>query len=425
MNDAENIISQIEQVLNSPEQTPMPQLQTIASQYAARCKELNDSMILVLNNIYANNYCEAVRAADEQHVLDDYNVLNFPGLSEWKQVCATLGLAKPADLAEDLAEKINELYESQTPLLPIQRLHRKLSVSRAPLRDRLKVLYKLDSLEPTNLNWSQMISELEPCRDKEITADYQAKCKTGISSEDLQKIYSELSGTGRKTDPPQALFQEVKTKIEKINREKLIAEYRAKTQLLLKAYHEMDYQGVVRQFESIRDSLSQDKISFAMLPNDIQGDVNLVHIWMNATKRHLSKQAEFDAKVAQLKRALESNVDFETLDQIYHSLELASESLEIPIPSSLENAYQRELRTVETQKRRRLVVIIVAVVFVCLLFAGLVALLTMNRKNEVKQTQNVRQLETHENFTEADFVCRMPILSGTAEEDCLDRVVIS
>ena len=103
MNDAENIISQIEQVLNSPEQTPMPQLQTIASQYAARCKELNDSMILVLNNIYANNYCEAVRAADEQHVLDDYNVLNFPGLSEWKQICATLGLAKPADLAEDLA----------------------------------------------------------------------------------------------------------------------------------------------------------------------------------------------------------------------------------------------------------------------------------------------------------------------------------
>ena len=352
-------------------------------------------------------------------------MLNFPGLSEWKQVCATLGLAKPADLADDLAEKINELYESQTPLLPIQRLHRKLSVSRAPLRDRLKVLYKLDSLEPTNLNWSQMISELEPCRDKEIAAEYKEKCKTGISSEDLQKLYSELSRAGRKTDPPQPLYQEVKTKIEKISRERLMAEYRAKALKLSKAYQEMDYQAAVNQFESIRKSLLQDKIVFAMLPKDVQQNINSVHLWMNAMKSNLEMQNEFDLKVKRLKQALESDVDLETLNQIYHSLELASDTLGIPIPESLVHAYRREIDAAETQKRRRLVVIVISIVAVCLLFAGIVAMLILNRNSGANRTRSVRGEQSVEIYASENSAAGLQLdLPGSVPDERLKSRVM-
>lgn len=362
----------------NPDQAPLPQLKSLAAQYAGLCKDLNDSLVNIQNNIFSCNYSEAIRAVEAQHILEDYNILNFPGLSDWKQVCATLNLTKPIDLAEDLADRINELYDTQTPLFPFQKIHRRLSISRAPLRDRLKVLYKLDSLEPTNLSWSEMITKLEAKRDEELRDEYNRICREGESAEAINELYAELTNSRRKSSPPQDLFLKIKNKVNMFKRENLMQSYRLMTKLLTKAYQEMDYPTAMEHLTTIQESLQKDGLSLSALPEDVQKEVKTVLSWMKEMKKQVAKQDEFQLQLARMQQALAENIETERLRRLYNSLTFASESVGVPIPESVTYAYQKRIRTEESQKTRALVFKILLLVFTCLLVAGLAAFLIVH-----------------------------------------------
>ena len=373
MNDSEILIRQIERIMINPEEVPLPQLKTLAVQFASHCKELNDSLVTIMNNIYSGNYGEALRAVEAQHILENYNILNFPGLSDWKQICSTLNLAKPVDFAEDLAERINELYDTQTPLLPFQKMHRKLSISRAPLSDRLKVLYKLDSLEPTNLNWHEMITKLEQKRDEELESDYNQICEEGESPKAFKELYDELTNPRRKTSPPQDLFVKIKVKVDSFKRKNLMQSYRLMVQSLTKAYQEMDFPTAKDQLATLQASLQSDNLSLSSLPDDVQTDVKKVLSWMKEMKKQVARQDEFQMQLARMKQGLAEIIETDRLRRIYNNLTFASESAGIPIPDSVTYAYQKRIQSEESQKTRALALKIILIVTICLLVAGITA----------------------------------------------------
>lgn len=386
MNNCETLIRDIERIMINPDQAPLPQLKTLAVQYATQCKELNDSLVTILNDIYSCNYGEAIRSVEAQHILEDYNILNFPGLSDWKQVCATLNLAKPVELAEDLAERINELYDTQTPLLPYHKLHRKLSISRAPLRDRLKVLYKIDSMEPTNLNWGEMITKLEAKRDEELQLEYNEVVRTNGDPKAIQDIYAELTNPRRKSPQPQELFVKIKSRMNTIKRDNLMQSYRLMGKLLTKAYQEMDYPSAMEHLTTIQDSLKRDGLSLSDIPDDVRQEITAPLTWIKEMKNQAAKEEDFQMQIARMKQALENNADVDKLRRIYNSLTFSAETAQLPIPDSITYTFQKRIRSEESQKTRALILKIFLIVTLCLLVAGSVTFFVIwhNIKNATK-----------------------------------------
>src|SRR5580698_4994714 len=91
----------------------------------------------------------------------------------------------------EVAEALNEAYALQEPVKKLLDKHRFLALSRAPLKQRLAVLWKLVEQDPTIGSWETDASEMERARLREMEVEARDAVKH-VDAPSMNAIAEEL-----------------------------------------------------------------------------------------------------------------------------------------------------------------------------------------------------------------------------------------
>ncbi|MCF0233787.1 MAG: hypothetical protein HUK22_02260 [Thermoguttaceae bacterium] len=224
MNDYQTTIDRIRMILTLTDGTPTEDLRTLAEEYSQACLEVNRRLADCAKFLRSGNPSEALRLAETApNVLDLCNLLDFPERAVWDDVCQTYRLTRPTPFSAETIESLNAAFEEIKAVDGLLRRNRFLALARAPLTDRLEVLYALAAADPTNLTWSDSIPQLERALDLEIEKQLDA-LDDSFASADVKRATAQrdrLADSRRVTPVPDALARKLREYLRGAERVKL------------------------------------------------------------------------------------------------------------------------------------------------------------------------------------------------------------
>src|SRR5579885_3465557 len=176
MPDLRRIVDEIRFYLDSNEAEMTESVRDAASDYAEACHQANQRLRRCGEFLNRNLRSEAIQLAEaEPDLLEVVSTLDFAGRENWDSVVSMYDLPSVEPLLMEVAEALNEAYALQEPVKKLLDKHRLLALSRAPLKQRLAVLWKLVEQDPTLGTWETDASEMERARLREMEAEtYEA-----------------------------------------------------------------------------------------------------------------------------------------------------------------------------------------------------------------------------------------------------------
>src|SRR5258708_33471989 len=128
MIDHHQLVDEIRSFLYSSDQTMTDSLKQLGAAYMTACQEVNARLRRCAEYLQQGLRSEAIHLAQtEPALLDELAVLDFPGRSDWDEICLTYGLPAPPQLNIEAAEALNEAYADALPLEGLLRQHRLLA----------------------------------------------------------------------------------------------------------------------------------------------------------------------------------------------------------------------------------------------------------------------------------------------------------
>lgn len=366
MSKSETIVGRIEQALANPEESTLEIMKELASEYLVCCREVNRHLEMAEEQAKSGNSSEAIRQMETFQIMEEYNYVNFAHKDQWKQTCLTLGLDVPITTLDAKADRLIQLYETLGPMRKLLTAHRLLALEHAPLKNRLAILYQIAPMEMLNPVWDEMIHQYEKARLDEIQKEFAQLPKSVESAGALQSILDELCSTNRLTPPPIPFIQRLQEILNGFQNDKMVEYLTLTSEKLTEAYRQMDKEKVKKYLGSYYDVVK--RIPADMIPENIRQSIRAPLAWFSEVRKREILEKEFEAKLSVLERSLASDETLEEITAQYSAVAIAAEGGDFSIPESISEAYRSRISMLDTQKRRKVFMI----VFVLSLFLVLV-----------------------------------------------------
>ena len=185
MSDYQEIPEAILSALAIGGKVPEEDLMSLATEYERLCREANERLRRCGEYLRRGLRSEAVHLASCPPELTEMtSALEKARQPEWERFCINRGLiVAPRLLSSNLAE-LHDAVAIEEQLEPLLSRHRLLSLGKAPLVDRIKLLRAIAKRDNANPIWSKTLSALETPRITEIRLEAQ----TAFDNRDMAKI---------------------------------------------------------------------------------------------------------------------------------------------------------------------------------------------------------------------------------------------
>jgi len=351
-------IQEVQAFLAGTQQLEKGRLAELARSYGKACEILNGKSATCRELLQTGKRGDAVRLARSSPDLrESVTVLDMEETQSWLETCDALGFVIPQPLQAEMAKGlVTELYDSSAETGELQRTYRRLSLARAPVADRLRMLRKLYLADPDPGNWAEDVKTFETARIEELAkrakqADRQGDLKT------LEAILAELRSREWVERPKRKLVAAIKALVLPHRRHFAAERYRALLEEIRKAHAAMDEPTCRRLAEkwlAVKDQTGVEPDAA------LADEFSPVQTWLDELTMERDEQAAFDSACISLEAAVEE-------EQALHALEkLVAEVLrfERGIPELLAARVNSRLAELRQSSRRRFVVTVVSIALI-------------------------------------------------------------
>lgn len=273
-------------------------LTDVAQSYASLCREANQRLRRCADYLRRGMRSEAVHLAECQpKLLPMVDSLQIPDFAAWARACVANGLAPPPELFTDQLAQLEAAAEIEEQLRPLEDRYRLLSLAKAPLKDRLEVLFPLHEKDPGNPVWVENLRTIGTARFKQVRGEAQ----TAYKSRDLvtlENLSTELTHQAAHVDVPDDLRRGVERAVGLLRLDQAKLSLRPLLAELQAAKASNDYAkaaNVLAQWQQIVDSRQ------LALPAALQEAIRPLVAWVADEERRLA-QAE---KMERMRPALD------------------------------------------------------------------------------------------------------------------------
>jgi len=222
------VVDEIRFYLDSNEAEMTGTVREAAIDYADACRQANQRLRRCGEFLNRNLRSEAIQLAEaEPDLLEVVTILDLPERERWEQIASMYDLPSGEPLLLEIAEAINEAYALQEPLKRLLDKHRFLALSRASIKQRLAILWKLVEHDGTLGTWETDASEMERARIAAIEAEAREAARRR-DTQALEDLIDEIDN-GKWIE---SLPANLRKTIVQFARESAVVEARAKVQEL-------------------------------------------------------------------------------------------------------------------------------------------------------------------------------------------------
>ncbi|HEY2589168.1 MAG TPA: hypothetical protein VGI81_25720 [Tepidisphaeraceae bacterium] len=272
-------------------------LTDVAQAYARLCREANERLRRCADYLRRGMRSEAVHLAECQpKLLPMVDALRLPDFAAWAKACVAHGLVPPPELLTDSLPQLEAAAEIEDRLRPLAERYRVLSLAKAPLRDRMEVLFPLHEKDPGNPVWVENLRTLGGARFKELRAQAQAAYKSRDLPA-LEGMAAEIQAQVAHMEVPDDLRRGVERAVGLVRLDHAKEELRPLLVQLQAARKANDYEqasAVLQQWQSIIESRQ------IALPTALQENIRPIIAWVAGEERRRSQ----DQKMQRMRPAL-------------------------------------------------------------------------------------------------------------------------
>ncbi len=377
------LVEKIRRILADPEGVTESELFALASEYASRCRRLNDKLSRAVTCIRTGSLCEADRLERDWKLLENYRALTFEGAEEWREVCRSLNCEVSALASAENNAELERFIASYEESRELFAKHRRLAMTAAPLTRRLETLYQLYANFPQQQTLRRSIDALEKARVQEITDALKSrKDDAGF----VQEALAELQAPTRLNRPPQALLDKLGAATTRRREKDVVAQLRDLLERWATAELGHDEAKMLETLNFYRASgLSA---ALGALGSDEREAMKILESESIELERQRAARAESQRKTRELEKSTNMATEVET-----------------PAPPIVEpQAAAKRVESQALQRERRGKLTIVAVVAVgvvaTLVVAGILAALSSSRSQ--RQAPPVEEKKQHVEPEEKD-----------------------
>jgi len=365
INEIRQTMQEIRGFVAGTQQFERGRLAELARSYGKACGILNGKSASCRELLQAGKRGEAVRLArNSPDLREAVALLDVEETQSWLETCDALGFVIPHRLHAELAKGlVTELYDSSPETGELQRAYRRLSLARAPLADRLRVLRRLYLADAEPTNWAEDVKAFETARIEELAkraerADQQGDLKT------LEAILAELRSR-EWVERPKKRFVAAIDALALPHRRRFATErYRALLEDIRKAHGAMNEAACRRLADDWRAVKEQTGIE----PDGRLGEEFApVQTWLEELTRERDEQAGFESACASLERAIQDE------DGLHVLQKLAADvfRFERGMPELLAAQWGSRKAELQQASRRRFALMVAGIVCsVCLVALG-------------------------------------------------------
>ena len=213
------IAEQIRPLLTARDPRAVEGAADIAHKYHEQCRAINDRLARCSDYLRRGLRSEAVHLAECQpNVLQAAEDIQSPGAIEMERLYHSLGMTAPEEPNYTILEELRTACETEQSLAMLLAQHRTLAVGRAPLQQRLAVLYELAKRDPENQTWQNDIRPMEAERVKGIEREYRVAIREADLPA-LEKLGEEVTHTPWRKPLPRELVQRIQKSAHGVRRD--------------------------------------------------------------------------------------------------------------------------------------------------------------------------------------------------------------
>lgn len=261
-------------------------LTDVARAYAGLCREANERLRRCADYLRRGMRSEAVHLAECQpKLLPMVDALRIPDFAAWAKACVAHGLAPPPELLVDWLPQLEAAAEAEERLRPLAERHRVLSLAKAPLRDRMEVLFPLHEKDPGNPVWVENLRTLGTARFKQLRVEAQAAYKSRDLPA-LEGMSAEIQAQAGHLEVPEDLRTGVERAVGLLRLDRAKDELRPLLVQLQAARKANDYEqasAVLKQWQAIVESRR------IALPSALQENIRPIIAWVADEERRRSQ----------------------------------------------------------------------------------------------------------------------------------------
>ena len=266
-------------------------LSDVAVTYASLCREANQRLRRCADYLRRGMRSEAVHLADCQpKLLPLVDALKIPDFAAWSRACVANGLAAPPELLLDNLPQLEAAGEIAERLRPLEDRYRLLSLAKAPLRDRMEVLFPLHDKDPGNPLWVDNLRTLGMARFKQVRGEAQAAYKNRDLAT-LESLSAELTSQSAHLEVPADLRRGVERAVGLLRMDQAKDNLRPLLAELQAARTAGDYKkasAVLRQWQQVVDARQ------LALPSALQEAIRPLIAWVADEERRLSQSQKME-----------------------------------------------------------------------------------------------------------------------------------
>jgi len=344
--EASQLVESIRGFLNASDQVLTEDVRGWAEVYAKLCREANVRLRECRGLLQKGLRSEAIHIA-EMHpaLLDLAELLNFPDVKEWKELCVGYSLPEAPGLNLGTVEALSDAYTEEAGLATLMASYRTLNLAQAPVALRLRVARRIAKQDPTTAFWDEDIRALEKLRHEELNESVT----DAIAREDLDALRDldvELSAPGWRIPVAAVHINQIKAVLKKLISTEKLALARELGNKLEQCYsaQELDHCRTL-----LKDYDRQLHAKLIQEPEELKPLLENVRSWLADETTKAKRLAGYNTACAALVAALDDNAPALQLEALYN----AAKGFEYPLDDALEQRYQARCANLAGAQKRK------------------------------------------------------------------------
>jgi hypothetical protein len=365
MPSSHECINQIQHILSAGEAVTKEKVAELVWAYAGACQQVNEKARKCLELLRQGRRAEAQRLAQDAPDLEqELRLLDFPERAAWLDLCETAGLPIGQGLDVDALDGIvQEVYSEGGTLDRLLKTFRRMSIGRAPLADRLRLLRQVRRADPQHDLWLENVRAFEAARQAELLTEGEAADASG-DLHAMENILGELK-SGEWLSPPVRFIAAIERIIIPHRRRYAMARFAELTGDLHEAHGRMDEQRCRFLLSQVEAVVSQTGVS----PDAAtEAAIEPVQTWLDQLDAAQREDAAFEAACAALELAIDENKDRLALEKLAGAVF----RFERGMPELLAARFNSRMEELGRKAKRRFALTLTGVIGGVLILAGLV-----------------------------------------------------
>jgi len=398
------IIARIRSFLSGLDQTDSPEFRALANEYSTLMRSLERRLRRVGELAGEGHFDAAIDAAEEVPPLREaLNAVGFLERNEWHQLLRLYDVSVATFDVEAQFEQLGLLYEKRQSLSGLMRNYRKANL-RGDMREKLRLLHAIYQLDGDNPQWRRDIVEHERYFLQQLRDRLGRMGGTLENYPQLAEVKEALESTEWTSASPGSLLRDAERKYAASLRQRILNRGEAIANQMTEAFSARDAVGCHPLVEQWRSWSGEHPNEAEMIRGGIEDALE----WYEDIEEERRREQMCQHMVAVIQTELEEDRPNErAVLESYARLR----DMNYPIEASLVKRLRNFQERVETQKQRKFIIKIGAVLAAMVVVAVALALISLSiqarRAREAFLAQASRNVElgNHQQALEdyADF----------------------